>query len=236
MCQVAAHPPFLWCDMISIFLTPYQRPEVFEAQHRAIARTIGVGHEFLCTLLTGDPLLEWYREYTAQNGIRAMMVPNLGVVNLVNMLAARAVGTHMLYIPDIVDVIEEREGWGKRALNALPHKDNIGGAVLSLVHNDQNSTGLLMPVRTFHVLGYYSCPIFDTPVYGYRWAASVLTELGRLVNIRCGFRYAPLPEGDEITRDRELFNVTRQGRVAAAERLMGFMEAEDDERDTAHNG
>jgi hypothetical protein len=213
----------LFCAVISIFLTPYQNPDVFERQHQNITKTIGVEHEFLCTLLGGDSTFEWYREYTSAHGIRTMVVPHLGVVNLVNVLAARAAGKHLLYISDIVDILDTDTGWGERALAGLEWKDGICGAILSSVANDQNCTGLLLPIRTFHVLGYYCCPIFETPVYGYRWNASILTELDRLVNIPCGIQYASIGDSEYMERDRELYGVTRQARVVASERLQEFM-------------
>lgn len=217
-----AHPLF-WCSMISIFLTPYQNTELFQRQHENISSTIGVEHEFLCTLLNGDNTLEWYREYTAKHGIRSMVVPDLSVVNLINILAARAIGDYLLYISDIVDIPDGDKDWGKRAIAAVDRQDKIMGGVLSMQVNDQNCTGLFMPVKTFHVLGYYCCPIFETPIYGYRWNASILTEVERLVNIQCGMKYFPLQDSEAMSRDKEIYNVTRPARLTAAQRLSEFI-------------
>jgi len=213
--------------MLSILMTPFNDTDTFSIQHKAIVETIDTEHEIICTLLDGDNMREWFEVYFAEHNIRYMLVPDLGYTNLINILAARAHGDYLYYVSPYT-VIGSDVGWGRRAISALSAKDSVCGGLLSATINDINCTGLFLPIRTFHILGYYNMPLFETSVYGTRWAASILTDAGRLVNIPCGVEYNVTPHNDNYTTDRDMFNVTRAGRMMTLARLSEFMEKKDD--------
>ena len=213
--------------MISILMTPFSDTAKFSTQYKAITETIGTEHEILCTLLDSDSMRDWFVEYFSANNIRYMIVPDLGYTNLINILAARAYGDYIYYVSPHT-IIGDDSGWGKRVIAALSTEDKICGGLLSAKINDMNCTGLVLPIRTFHIFGYYNMPLFETSVYGTRWAASILTDAGRLVNIPCGVEYAIALHGDNYMTDQDMFNTTRAGRMTTLARLSEFMEEKDD--------
>ncbi len=218
--------------MISIIMTPYQNVEVFQKQYKALKSCIDTDFEVIISVVDTDPMQTWFVDFCSTNDIRCMVVPNFGVINLINILAARARGDYIFYVSDIM-VFDESDKWGSLVVNTLQKKDKINSAILSLHTNDYNCTGLFMTTKLFHVLGYYACPVFTSPIVAYRWNASILTDVGRLVNIKCGINYNKV-DSDSLLEDMDLFNVTRSARIATSERVKEFVE-DDNDRTTANN-
>ena len=59
-------------------------------QCRTIEATIGAEYGILCAILDVNRTAAWFQEYCYDKGIRHLMLPNLGISNLLrNILAAR---------------------------------------------------------------------------------------------------------------------------------------------------
>jgi glycosyltransferase involved in cell wall biosynthesis len=220
--------------MITILMIPFENQDGFKEQCETIEATIGAEYEILCAILDVDRTAAWFQEYCYDKGIRHLMLPNLGISNLLNILAARAQGDYLYYISDVMTLSREDIGWGDVATKMVYRKDGISGGILAPFPTFPNCVGIFMPIRTFHVFGYYSCPIFESPLFGYRWNASILTELNRLVNIPSKITYAPIPDFGVLRGDSDIFNATRAARLNVVERARGFTEKAYD-TDTADN-
>ena len=214
--------------MISILMTPCNDIKTFQRQVETVGSTIGTEYEILCTLIHGDPMIEWFLEYCGKNNIRNMQVPDLGYVTLINVLAARALGTFIYYVSPTTTIKEDEKEWGRAAISLLPYPDKIGGVLLSNKPNDLQCNALLITQKTFHCLGYYALPLFETAVYGARWNGSILTELKRLVNMPCGIEYGSIANNEGYATDKTMFDITRIGRMNAMARVQQFMEADND--------
>lgn len=213
--------------MISIILIAYGPTDGFAAQFHDIKTTIGVEHEILCAVLETDIMREWYVQFLQEHGARFLILPDLGFVLLTNILATRASGAYILCATSM-RLVDADSGWGERAITALSHPDKIGGALISKKMYDHNISGLLITTRTFHVLGYYSMPLFQTLMYGARWAGSALITVGRFVNIPSVCTHARIGAEESLQIDEDLYNVTSKGRLGTASRLQEFMETKNE--------
>lgn len=221
--------PFFFGDyMISILMTPCGDTKTFEKQVETVETTIGTEYEIVCTLVQGDPMLDWFVEYCQKKTIRCMKVPDLGYTVLTNILAARAHGDYLYYLAPNTIIDPQEKEWGKAAISLLPFTDKIGGVLLSLKPNDLQCNALLLTQKAYCVLGYYTLPLFETSLYGTRWNASILTELKRLVNMPCGIQYGEIANTEGYATDKGMYDVTRIGRMNAMARLQQFMEADND--------
>jgi len=209
-------------------MTPCNDIKTFQRQVETVGSTIGTEYEILCTLIRGDPMIEWFLEYCGKNNIRNMQVPDLGYTTLTNILAARAYGQYVYYLTPTTVIDPQEKDWGKTAISLLSFADKIGGVLLSLKPNDLQCNALLLTQKAYNVLGYYTLPLFETSLYGARWNASILTELKRLVNMPCGIQYGEIANTEGYATDKNMYDVTRTGRMNAMARLQQFMEVTDD--------
>lgn len=215
--------------MISVLLTPAADKVEFENRHKALETTLTEEHEYLCAIVKNDPLVEWFTDYCDTNKVKKIVLPDLGFTTFVNILAARGSGDLIYYSSPFSIIDPSDKGWDIRVRQSISkYKDGIYGCLLSDRPNDLNCDSILIPQRVFCALGYYIMPLFETQVYGARWNASILTELGRLCNIPCGIKYSKTPNEDGYLLDKDMFDCTRRVREVAIARLDQFKEDSDD--------
>jgi len=219
--------------MISLLFIPCGDADKFAAQVKIIRETVDYAYELVVALIETDPESLRLEEVCVAEKARYLVLPDFGYTTIVNILAARARGEYVVYVPPNMEI--EEEGWGKEAVSQLQFPDKICGGILNKGTDYSHCSGLIMPLKTMHILGYYSMPLFETMVFGMRWTASVLTDLERFVTMDVNIRHVPIAKSSYYTQDNDLFNVTRQGRQLAYTKLLAFTEEEDDEGNPISN-